>query len=138
MIHKILVAYDGFEASERAFELGRELAERFQAKLYVLAIVRLSEPTTSLELGAILDGARQQYEQKFEVLRARCMASKVELSTAVEVGHPAEHIVAMAEREGCDLVVLGRHSRTALGRLMLGSTSERVLHYAHCAVTIVR
>jgi nucleotide-binding universal stress UspA family protein len=44
----------------------------------------------------------------------------------------------VAEREGCDLIVLGRHSRTTFGRLMLGSTSERVLHYAHCAVTIVR
>jgi nucleotide-binding universal stress UspA family protein len=60
------------------------------------------------------------------------------MRTVIEVGHPAEHLVAMAEREGVDLIVMGRRGRTATARWLLGSVSERVLRYAHCPVTVVK
>jgi nucleotide-binding universal stress UspA family protein len=138
MIHKILVAFDGSEAAEHAFDFATELAHHFKAKLLLLAVVRLPEPATSLELGAVLDDAKEHYAKAFERLRERTNPRAVDFTTMVEVGHPAEHIVAMAEKEHCDLVVMGRRGRTAVGRFVLGSTSERVLRYAHCAVTIVK
>lgn len=138
MIQKILVAFDGSEASRHAFDLATELAHHFKAKLLLLAVVRLPEPATSLELGAVLDDAREHYAKAFEELRDRTNPRAIDFTSTVEVGHPAEHIVAMAEKERCDLVVMGRRGRTAVGRFVLGSTSERVLRYAHCAVTIVK
>lgn len=138
MIKKILVAFDGSEPSQHAFDLASELAFHFKAKLLLLAVVRLPEPATSLELGAVLDDAKEHYTKAFEDLRDRTNPRAIDFTTTVEVGHPAEHIVAMAEKEHCDLVVMGRRGRTAVGRFVLGSTSERVLRYAHCAVTIVK
>ena len=53
-------------------------------------------------------------------------------------GEPARALVATAEDQGADLVVLGSlHDRTLADRL-LGSTSEEVLKRAHCDVLIVR
>ena len=138
MIKKILVAFDGSEPSRHAFDIASELAYRFQAKLLLLAVVRPPEPATSLELGAVLDDAKEHYAKEFEELRDRTNPKAIDFTTTVEVGHPAEHIVAMAAKEGCDLIVLGRRGRTAVGRFLLGSTSERVLRFAHCAVTIVK
>ena len=133
---RILVAYDGSDGSRRAFELALDLAGKYVAELLVLTVVRVPEPTTSLELEALLDNAQRHFEQDFAELRAR--AGAVPIRTEIEVGHPAEHIVARAEKEGFDLIVMGRRGRTTLGRFMLGSVSERVLRYAHCAVTIVK
>lgn len=138
MIKKILVAFDDSEGSSRAFDFASELAEKFKAKLTLLAVVRLPEPTTSLEVGAILDDARDHYEKAFQELRDRTNPRGIEFVASVEVGHPAEHVVALAEKEHVDLIVMGRRGRTQVGRFFLGSTSERVLRYAHCAVTVVK
>lgn len=138
MIKKILVAFDGSEPSLRAFDIATELAFCFHAKLLLLSVVRPPEPATSLELGAVLDDAKEHYAKEFDALRDRTNPRAIDFTTRVEVGHPAEHIVALAENEGCDLIVLGRRGRTAVGRFLLGSTSERVLRFAHCAVTIVK
>jgi nucleotide-binding universal stress UspA family protein len=137
MLKKILVAFDGSPGAQRAFDFAAELAAKYQAELLVVAVIRLPEPTTSLELGAILDTMKEQYEKEFAALRGR-VAEPSGLRTRVEVGHPAEHIVALAEKEKADLIVMGRRGHTAIARWMLGSVSERVLRYAHCPVTVIK
>src|SRR5262245_61835248 len=41
--------------------------------------------------------------------------------------HPAEGIIATAEKNGCDLIMMASHGRRALGRLLLGSQVNEVL-----------
>jgi nucleotide-binding universal stress UspA family protein len=45
--------------------------------------------------------------------------------------------VIAAEREKVQLIIMGRRGKTMFKRWMLGSISERVLRYAHCAVLLV-
>ena len=52
-------------------------------------------------------------------------------------GDPAEAILAASEAEGVDAIVLGSHGRGLLGRLVLGSTSDRVSAQATCRVLVV-
>jgi nucleotide-binding universal stress UspA family protein len=137
MFERILVAYDTSDQSESAFRNGLELAARFQAELLVLSIARPPEPPTRVELQAELESARQHYEEAFARLRAAASKRGVVIQTAVEVGHPAEQIVRIAERERSELIVMGRRGKTKLERWMLGSVSERVLRYAHCPVLVV-
>lgn len=135
---KILVAYDGSDPSKHAFKFACDLAEKFKAKLLLLSIVAIPEPTTSLEIEALLDQAREHYRQEFEDVLDQTMPRGIDIDTRVEVGHPAEHIVAMAEKEHVDLIVMGRRGRSQGLRWMLGSISEKVLRYAHCPVTVVK
>jgi nucleotide-binding universal stress UspA family protein len=44
----------------------------------------------------------------------------------------------VAEEDRCDLIVLGTHGRTGLGRLLLGSVAEQVVRGARCPVLTVR
>jgi nucleotide-binding universal stress UspA family protein len=53
-------------------------------------------------------------------------------------GEPAEEIVDAARETGAGLVVLGLRHRTAVGKLLLGSTAQRVLLDAPCAVLAVK
>ena len=53
-------------------------------------------------------------------------------------GNPYEQIVNAAEELGVDLIVIGSQGYTGLGRLLLGSTADRVLQYAPCPVLVVK
>ena len=53
-------------------------------------------------------------------------------------GDPATEILQFAQQIKCDLIVMGTHGRTGLGRLFLGSVAEQVLRKAPCAVLTVK
>ena len=57
---------------------------------------------------------------------------------SVGEGDPAEEILRLTEAQRCDLVVMGTHGKTGLGRLLTGSVAEEVLRKAVCPVLVVR
>ena len=80
------------------------------------------------QLGArLVEGARWQAEQA-GVGRVTCL---------VEDGDPAHRIVEVAEREGVDLIVMGRRGLGDLKGLLLGSVTHKVAQRAHCACLTV-
>jgi nucleotide-binding universal stress UspA family protein len=133
----ILVAYDGSPQSQRATDVAFLMSEAMGSKLVIFAVIRPPEPAARAELNAIVDAAREHYEQSFVQLRERAKRAGLELKTEIEVGHPAEHIVRRAEQTHAGLIVMGRRGVSAIQRWMLGSISERVLRYAHCPVMVV-
>jgi universal stress protein A len=56
----------------------------------------------------------------------------------LRIGNPFEEIVNAAKETGVDLIVIGSHGYGGLGRLLLGSTAERVIQYAPCPVLVVK
>jgi nucleotide-binding universal stress UspA family protein len=53
-------------------------------------------------------------------------------------GDPSTEILQYAQQIKCDLIVMGTHGRSGLGRLFLGSVAEQVLRKAPCAVLTVK
>ncbi len=53
-------------------------------------------------------------------------------------GDPADAIAGLARECNADLIVTGSHGRTGLQRVLLGSTSERILNETPCAVLVVK
>lgn len=49
-----------------------------------------------------------------------------------------EVLVRAADRRGCDLIAVGTHGRTGLGRLLIDSVAEKVVRHARCPVVAVR
>jgi nucleotide-binding universal stress UspA family protein len=94
----ILVAYDGSPQSQRATDIAFSMAQALGSKLLIFAVIRPPEPAARTELNAILDDAREHYEQSFVLLRERATKEGLALETQIEVGHPAEHIVHRAEQ----------------------------------------
>jgi quercetin dioxygenase-like cupin family protein len=56
----------------------------------------------------------------------------------VAEGDPAEEILHLTEALRCDLIVMGTHGRTGLGRFLTGSVAEEVLRKAVCPVLVVK
>jgi nucleotide-binding universal stress UspA family protein len=67
---------------------------------------------------------RRRHEEITHVLGRQGV--KVESLTAL--GKPADEIVRVAEQQGCDLIAMSTHGRTTLGRGILGSVTDKVLH----------
>jgi len=138
MINTVLVAFDGSEQSQKAFDLGLEIASKFKARLLVVGIVRLPEPAISVEIDAMLDRGKTHFAEEFAKLTEAAKQAEVELETEVGVGHPAEHILRYAEDNHADMIFMGRRGLTRATRWILGSVSERVMRYAHCPVAVVK
>jgi nucleotide-binding universal stress UspA family protein len=89
-------------------------------------------------MGAVLDDAREHYEEGFKKIVEKAKGHNLEIATDIVVGHPAEQIVHRAEQDKVDLIILGRRGMSLFEKWLLGSVSERVLRYAHCPVMVVR
>jgi nucleotide-binding universal stress UspA family protein len=140
MFTKILVATDGSDDAIRAAEFAAELAERFGASVTLLNVyapimyagggptLYEIEPSTIAE---IQDGVIERTATPFKL-------RKVSYDTRTEIGHPSATIIAVAETDGYDLIVMGSHGVGGVRRFLLGSTSDKIGHYSHCAVMIVK
>lgn len=145
VLKRILVATDFSEASDAALEYGRQLARQFGASLDVLHVA--TELATSLlaPQGFTIDLERLQRDTE-EAARHRLGElisdedrQDLHARTAVRTaGKPAAEIIAYAQQERCDVIVVGTHSRSGLHHLLLGSVAERVVRLAPCSVLTVR
>lgn len=136
--HKILVGYDGSTLAQKALDIGFGMAQAEDAKLLVLAVARPPEPATRVETIGILENAQEHFEQDFQKIAARAQELGIAVETEVIVGHPTEQIVHRAAKDNVDLIIVGRRGVSRFERMLVGSTSEKVLRYAHCPVMVVQ
>ena len=131
---KILLAYDGFEHSSHALEEAAKLAVGGQGAVTVLSVVPESDARASKAGGHrwLAPHAHQDVAVAHERLRERGVES--EMKTAH--GDPVEEILREAESGAYDLVVVGSRGLGPVGRLLLGSVSERLVRTAPCPVLV--
>jgi len=138
-IQRVLLATDLSPVSAKAAEDAIQLAVEHRAQLIVLSVV----DTNLLRLpgGRFLrrvDQERARIEERVQELVRRARDAGVRATFLVWEGDPAEAVLEAADAESADVIVLGSHGRSRLGRLILGSTSKRVTEGARCPVLVVR
>jgi nucleotide-binding universal stress UspA family protein len=137
-IRRLLLATDLLSASERAADEAIRVAVESGAQLVVLSVVdpgRLRLPG-GLFLRRV-DQERARIEADVQKLVSRARQAGARATFLVWEGDPAEAILAAAQSEQIDAIVLGSHGRGLLGRLVLGSISARVAEQATCQVLVV-
>jgi nucleotide-binding universal stress UspA family protein len=138
VLKKIIIAYDGSDPSKKALDYAFDLAEKYNARLTVLSVVRIPEVPDDVETEAIIDEASDSLQREFDKMKSAFAGKKIEASFEIRVGHPADQIVSFADEIKADLIVMGHRGRTDISRWLLGSISKRVMSYAHCSVFLVR
>lgn len=137
---RILVPVDGSAPSLVAVDHALALAKAAGATLTILEVVEAFGPLPGFYEAAPpgVDRVKWVAEHRFEAVRPSLADTDVSWDRLVEPGDPADRICAVADEGRYDLVVLGSHGRSALGRFLLGSVSDRVVHHAPCSVMVVR
>jgi nucleotide-binding universal stress UspA family protein len=138
MIHKVLIGYDGSEAAKKAVEFGLDLARKYAADIYVLAVASVPEFGGMVESEALIEQSRHHCEHSLQMLKARLSGELLAITYEVDIGSPAVRLVMYAERHGIDHIVVGHRGHTLFERWLLGSVAKQVMAYAACSVTVVR
>ena len=81
---------------------------------------------------------RQEAEQVVQRIVEHMKSEGIDAEGLVLDGRPDELIVAAARDRDADLIVTGSHGRTGFERVLLGSTTERILNETDCAVLVVK
>lgn len=131
----ILAPVDGSDISLRAVELAADLAKRYDAKLTIL-VVREFLIARGGAMDIISKDDAADFLRAAKDAAAKAGYKEPELRDIHERIAPYA-IVAFAEKNGVDHIVLGSQGKGAIKKFLLGSVSGDVASQAHCAVTIV-
>ncbi len=142
MIKHILVAIDGSDSSRKAARFAHDLAQQTNARITLLFVL---EPPRMIALGFLdseLISGSQRSPEELEAVRRLLdeVASdlpKAQVDKVVEIGRPADTIVAQADALGADHLVIGARGLNPGGKWLLGSVSDRVVQHAGRPVTVV-
>jgi nucleotide-binding universal stress UspA family protein len=142
----VLIATDGSDLSISAARTGCGLLASAE-KVTLLSVMTEGDPgddAGGIE-GAVLSPAEQKAEWDRQLADARGelaattrVVTNAHVEQLVEVGDAADAICRVADRLRVDVIVVGSHGRTGIGRLLLGSVSEHVVRHAPCPVLVVR
>ena len=140
----ILHPTDFSPASRAAF--ARAVAEARTNKAELL-IVHVLSPVTpfvgdeymSPQTYTEVQRSMQAYGQKqLDRLVAKAKTAGARVRSLLLEGTTADAIVRTARSKRADVIVMGTHGRTGLGRLLMGSVAQRVVGTASCPVLTVR
>ena len=139
----ILVPVDGSETARRAVNAARELAGGgVEVIVLSVAVDRDVMPSERMATGHISrkdiqDDRRQQAagvaQEAAKILQDAGITAKDEVAT----GDPAHCIIERARELDTPLVVIGRRGLTGFRELIMGSVSNKVVHYADCPVLVI-
>jgi nucleotide-binding universal stress UspA family protein len=140
LFQKILCPVDFFKTSNRAFEYGLKLASHYGANLHVLHAVSVvipaayGAPITAEDMTSDLE---KESKRQLAGLKARAAKAGVTATTEVSIGDVDVQILRVIKKQKADLVVMGSHGRRGFERLILGSTTERMIRVSPVPILIV-
>jgi nucleotide-binding universal stress UspA family protein len=136
-IKTVLHPTDFSESSGFAFRLACAVARDHGARLVVLHVT--ARPAAIYGDGIYPpwpDEGHDDLRAQLEQLQPRCL--KVAVEHRLVEGEPAPVSLRVAEETHCDVIIMGTHGRTGLGRLLMGSVAEQVVRRAPCPVVTAK
>lgn len=132
-IHTILHPTDFSERSQEALQMACGLARDYGARLILLHVAM---PPTLVYAGGVLPPESDELlaRSREQLLQLIVPDAGINIERRFVEGDPATAILEQAEAGQVDLIVMGTHGRTGLGRLFMGSVAEEVARRAPCPV----
>jgi nucleotide-binding universal stress UspA family protein len=152
-IKKILVPVDGSKPSDKAVDYAIDVAKRRKAKLIAVHVIHLPAyafaptpiegmptPTMTPIPMTVSSRERKNVENYLKKVEEKATMVGVKVETKILENQPsiAHAITEVAEKESCDLIVMGTKGRTGIKKFLLGSVASGVVTYAPCPVLVVR
>ena len=140
-IRNVLFATDFSVTSEAALPYAAAICRRFgatQHNLHVLSdvgVLMMSGGVDYVSMGTLYDDAQNEAKDRLGEISARLEG--IPHRNYVRHGEVWKNLGLIVEQNHIDLIVVGTHGRTGLGKLLLGSVAENILRHATCPVLTV-
>jgi universal stress protein A len=134
MLKKILAPTDFSELSTKSVRYACHMAKDAGAELIIFNVVLLDETNTIDKVEMERHNARLDNFVADKVPEA---GGNLKIRKLVDAGNAYGAILACADNEHVDLIVMSSHGRTGLARMLIGSVTDKVLRGASCPVLVV-
>lgn len=138
LFKKILLAADGSEHSLRSANHAIELAEKFNGSIEAIYVVDGNTAKSDVLHAADKFEIELKRKEKIKKVRELLEDSGVVFKTHILHGEAGPTIVAHANENNFDCVVIGSRGLNNLQEFLLGSVSHKVAKRADCPVLIVK
>lgn len=139
---KILVPTDFSDQASYAFEVALSIARKSGAMLHLYHVIEIPDYPEITDIIAyrtlgstnVLEEIEKKLAQTAEWEECR----DIEITYSVDFDTPYEKIARKADDEQFDLIVIGSHGRQGIDRILVGSTTEKVIQHAPCLVLTIK
>ena len=139
LFNRVILAVDNSEASERAARKALHLAKETGIEITTIHVVHLTVVATPPPPAYIPDTTKSMKKNgKILLDKIVKMGSDIGVNVKKELlqGPPDDEIIKFSSEN--DIIIMGSKGHSAIGRILVGSTSENVLHHSNSTVMIVR
>lgn len=137
----ILLALDGSEGADKAFNKSLEIAKRNEATLILTHIVdtRILAPIAEYD-NEIINVAEARGKEILATYEKKAYEANIaNVKILLKRGLPKLVITKeLVPKEKIDLIIMGATGINAVERFLIGSVTENVVRHATCDVLIVR
>lgn len=136
-VNRVVVPIDFSDESEPAIRRAKEIAGDASA----LHVVHVLQPLDSISPGVLLGDVTDENRHRIASENLRKLTAHCGCPEAKEIiliGSPGLEIAEYAAQVQADLIIIPSHGYHGVKRLLLGSTTERVLRHADCSVLVLR
>ncbi|HOD99852.1 MAG TPA: universal stress protein [Kiritimatiellia bacterium] len=140
---KMLFCTDFSANADRAFVFAVRAAQRNPGcELHLLHVI--PEPPAQFWKGYIYEvdedvdaRAKREIDAKLAEAYQPHVPPEVKLIIAMRIGEARQKILEYAQEQGIDLIILGRQGAGAVGKILFGNVTERVVRKAECPVLVI-
>lgn len=147
MYDKVILPTDGSDLSFLGVEEGLEAAKKFDIPALAVYVIPPSSLTAASaryrfdEFGKkMIDVRNEQLEKEgkkvLEEVKKKADDREVSLETTIEQGEPFEEITKLTGEN--DIIFISSHGRSGISKVLLGSTTSRLLKHTQATIAVVR
>ena len=140
-VKNVLLATDFSATSEAAYPYATAICRRFRGTLHMVhvlseaSLLMMTGGVDYVSMGTIYEDAHNEAKEKLDEISAHF--ESIPHRNYVRYGVVWKNLAAIMEENQINLIVVGTHGRTGLGKLLLGSVAEDILRHASCPVLTV-
>ena len=133
----IVVPTDMSEFSLRALEMASRIAEN-QEQIHVVHVMAVIEPIEPEAVWVVVDEPTRREQTRRQLDEFLSSSGFGGVPFEVLIGNAGTEITEYAKEIAAGLIIIPSHGRGPIKRLLLGSTTDRVVHLAHCPVLVLK
>jgi len=139
---RILFCTDFSESADAAFEFALDMAiRRPDSTLYLLHVIHEPDAqywkTQLAEVENINAEAKKAIDAKVASAYLSRVPKGLQVRVEFRIGPDAASILEFAKATQIDVIILGRHGHSSVGKALFGSVAEKIVRKAECAVLVV-
>ena len=138
MYMKILVPIDGSEYSYKALLHACELAKIQNSKILLIYVVEKTIPINLLDRKEYLGILRKFGDKSLKKAEKISLGKGVEPKLIIKEGNVVNEITKCAQKEKCNLIVVGQKGLGATMKFLIGSVSNKLANKSPCSILIVK